>query len=72
MAVANTYLSPRQHQVITLYSRGHKRAEIANLLQRSPKTIDNHVGRSIATLGARNIHHAIAIVAVSNALDDRS
>lgn len=65
--VANTWLSGRQHQVMTLYSRGRKRADIAQEIGISDRTVDSHVRNTLIRLGARSIHEAVAIVAVSNA-----
>jgi DNA-binding CsgD family transcriptional regulator len=53
-------LTPRQLQVIREVSRGLSDKEIARALGLSPRTVEMHVGRLMATLGCRNRAEAVA------------
>ncbi|MFF7635821.1 response regulator transcription factor [Kitasatospora sp. NPDC008050] len=54
-------LSQRQHEVMTLVSRGARNAEIAARLHVSEKTVKNHVNRIFRALGAGNRVEAVLI-----------
>jgi DNA-binding CsgD family transcriptional regulator len=47
-------LTPREHEVLGLVSRGFTNREIANRLVLSEKTVRNHVERTYAKVGATN------------------
>lgn len=47
-------LTPREREVLTLAGGGQSYKEIARQLGISPRTVETHVARAIATLGARN------------------
>ncbi len=47
-------LTKRQREVLTLLGEGHGRAEIAQRLFRSPKTVDNHCTRIYEKLGVHS------------------
>lgn len=47
-------LTPREREVLTLAGNGQSYKQIARHLGISPRTVETHVARAIATLGARN------------------
>lgn len=53
-------LTPRQREVLALVARGHTDKEIARRLALSPRTVEMHVARAIAALGARNRSDAVS------------
>jgi DNA-binding CsgD family transcriptional regulator len=55
-------LSARELEVLTLVARGFTSSEIARQLQLAEATVESHVRRSVAALGAANRTHAIALV----------
>lgn len=68
VAVANTWLTKRQHRVLSLYASGCKRASVASKLGISPRTVERHLALAMVKLECSSIHQAVAIVAVSNAM----
>jgi DNA-binding CsgD family transcriptional regulator len=54
-------LSRRQHEVMTLVSRGVRNAEIAARLRVSEKTVKNHINRIFRQLGAGSRVEAVLI-----------
>jgi DNA-binding CsgD family transcriptional regulator len=53
-------LTPRQRQVLAQVARGLTDKEIARDLALSPRTVEMHVARALATLGARNRSDAVS------------
>ena len=47
-------LSPREHEVLELVTRGHTNREIATTLYLSERTVEGHVARVLRKLGLRN------------------
>jgi DNA-binding CsgD family transcriptional regulator len=47
-------LTPREREVLTLAGSGRSYKEIARQLGISPRTVETHAARAIATLGVRN------------------
>jgi DNA-binding CsgD family transcriptional regulator len=56
-------LTAREHDVLDGIRRGDSNAEIAARLYLSPKTVEHHVGRVLAKLGARTRAEAAAVAA---------
>lgn len=54
-------LSPRELEVLDLYAKGMDSKEIGGELGISHRTVEIHIGRAKAILGARSITHAVAI-----------
>ncbi len=54
-------LSPREREILTLVGAGQSYKEIARQLGISPRTVETHVTRAIATLGARNRTDAVRL-----------
>lgn len=53
-------LTPRQRDVLQHVARGLSDKEIARALQLSPRTVEMHVARALAVLGARNRSEAVS------------
>lgn len=53
-------LTTRQRDVLQHVARGMSDKEIARALQLSPRTVEMHVARALATLGARNRSEAVS------------
>jgi pimeloyl-ACP methyl ester carboxylesterase/DNA-binding CsgD family transcriptional regulator len=60
VAVAVPGLTPRQREVLALVAGGQTDKEIARRLALSPRTVEMHVARAIAALGARNRSDAVS------------
>ncbi len=56
----NFILSPRQIECLKLVSNGNTSAEIADILDISPRTVDQYIADACARLGARNRTQAVA------------
>ena len=54
-------LAKRELEILALIADGLNSKEIANVLQNSPRTIENMRARMILKLGARNVAHMVAI-----------
>lgn len=54
-------LTPREHEVLRHISAGLTSQQSAQLLEVSPKTVDNHKQRMFAKLGVQNQAHAVAV-----------
>ena len=54
-------LTPRQREVLQLYSYGLSTDEVAKQLERSNETIRTHTKAALGRLGARDRAHAVAI-----------
>lgn len=54
-------LSTRELQVLERAARGETSEETAAALHLSPETVKSYRKNTIAKLGARNLHHAIAL-----------
>jgi len=54
-------LSPREREVVRAIAEGHTSPQIATRLYLSPATIETHVRKAMARLGARNRAHLIAL-----------
>jgi DNA-binding NarL/FixJ family response regulator len=54
-------LTPREHEVLVLVSRGRSNAEIADELHMSAATAKTHVSRILAKLGARDRSQLVVI-----------
>ena len=55
------HLTPRQHQILRLLSRGHSTDQMANELHLAHETVRNHVRRLLHALGAHSRLEAIAV-----------
>jgi len=53
-------LTPRQLEVLAQVARGLSDKEIARTLELSPRTVEMHVARALAALGARNRSEAVS------------
>lgn len=53
-------LTQRQREVLALVAGGHSDKEIARALELSPRTVEMHVARALAALGARNRSEAVS------------
>jgi len=53
-------LTLRQREVLAQVARGLSDKEIARLLALSPRTVEMHVARALAALGARNRSEAVS------------
>lgn len=69
--VAESYLTPREYQVVALYIDGLRNAEICATLRMAPQTVGNHILRASERIGANTIYQLIAMVAASDALRGR-
>jgi DNA-binding NarL/FixJ family response regulator len=58
-------LTPREAEVLDGLRRGDSNAEIAAHLYLSPKTVEHHVGRVLAKLGARTRAEAAAMASAA-------
>jgi len=47
-------LTRREHEIVDLVAAGLTNAQVAQRLQLSPRTVENHVAHALAKLGARN------------------
>ncbi len=47
-------LTPSERRIVALAQRGQTNAEIASLLQLSPRTVENHLARAYGKLGVRS------------------
>ena len=54
-------LTPREREVLRHISAGLTTQQSAQLLEVSPKTVDNHKQRMFAKLGVQNQAHAVAV-----------
>lgn len=64
-------LSPRELEVLALLAAGNTRETAAAELCLAPSTIQGHVARILAALGARNAAHAVAIAHRSGLFEPR-
>lgn len=71
IAVGNSYLTPREYQVIAMYIDGVRQAEMPRMLACGVKTINSHLRVSRERLGAKTIHQLVAMVAAADALRER-
>lgn len=58
-----TRLSPRQLEILHLFSDGQQQREVATALALSQKTVSHHSTEILRRLNARSIAHAAAMVA---------
>lgn len=65
-------LTPREGEILTLLSRGHNTAEIAENLVISTRTLTTHIQHILAKLGANNRAQAVAIAHETGLIDDLS
>ena len=68
-AQANSVLTKREREVLTLVALGNTGVEIASQLFLSPTTVATHVANGLVKLGARNRAHGIAIALQNGELD---
>ena len=61
-SIRTDQLSPREREVLGLAGDGLSSKEIARRLEISPSTVDNHIAKAIAALGARNRLEAALLV----------
>lgn len=54
-------LTPRQTEILALLAQGYRNREIAARLYIEEETVKSHVRNTLATLGARNRTHAVAL-----------
>jgi DNA-binding NarL/FixJ family response regulator len=59
-AGAPPQLTARQREVLAQVARGASDKEIARALALSPRTVEMHVARALAALGARNRSEAVS------------
>jgi DNA-binding CsgD family transcriptional regulator len=71
VVVGDSYLTPREYQVISMYIDGLRQAEMPNKLACSVKTINAHIRVARERVGARTLNELIAMVAASDALRGR-
>lgn len=57
-------LTTREFECLTWAARGKTTSEIAEILHRSPETVEFHLSNAMAKLDARNRAHAVAIACV--------
>lgn len=62
-AVSLPRLTPREDEVLQALARGLTTKAIGRELAVSPKTVEAHVARLLAKLGARNRAHAVSVAA---------
>jgi DNA-binding CsgD family transcriptional regulator len=65
---AQLQLTPRQLQILQLTAEGATAAEIAERLQLSRRTVENHVARAMRSLGVRRKREAVALARESGLL----
>src|SRR5215469_16622325 len=64
-------LTERQNEILQLICRGERTKQIANALNISPKTVEFHRGRIMASLGAHSVA-ALVRVAIEEGLVAKS
>jgi DNA-binding CsgD family transcriptional regulator len=69
--VGDSYLTPREYQIIAAYMDGARQADIPNAIGCARRTIDSHIRVAKDRLGARTIHQLIAMVATADAIRER-
>ncbi len=69
--VADSYLRPREYQILKMYIAGARHADMPATLRCSPRTIDAHISAAKHRVGANTIHQLIAMVATADALRER-
>lgn len=68
VAVGESYLTLREHEVVELYSKGMRRLEISVKLRCAPQTVDSHLHKAKIRIQARTIYELVAKVVVADAL----
>ncbi len=71
IAVGESYLTPREYQIVAMYIDGVALADMPRLLACSRKTLHTNLHKAKDRLQARTIYQLIALVAVSDALRQR-
>jgi DNA-binding CsgD family transcriptional regulator len=69
--VANTWLTARQREVLSMYAAGMARHQILGALNIGKKTIDNHIRSAKLRLGAATLYQAVAMYAMATNLKAR-
>jgi len=54
-------LTPRQLQILCLYSQGLRRQEIASVLNLEPGTVERHLQDIRERLGTKSVAHSIVV-----------
>jgi DNA-binding CsgD family transcriptional regulator len=68
----NFHVTPTQKKILQLCAEGHRAKEIAHLLRRSRRTIEEHLIQTRKTVGARTLPHLIALAAQCGVLQEIS
>lgn len=66
----NTFLSPRERQILKWVGAGKTYAEVAIILSIAERTVKFHMGNIMKKLGVNNARHAVKLGAELRLLDN--
>lgn len=71
IAVGDSYLTPREYQVVAMYIDGHRQSVMPGLLACCVQTINRHLRSAKDRTGAKTLYELVAMVAAADAIRGR-